>query len=74
MKFKKTKIIATLGPASNSKEMIERLIKSGVDVLRVNFSHADHKDVKRIVNDVNVIRKKIKQPCYSVSRPTRSKN
>ena len=59
MKFKKTKIIATLGPATNSKEMIERLIKSGVDVLRVNFSHADHKDVKRIVNDVNVIRKKL---------------
>ena len=59
MKFKKTKIIATLGPASNSKEMIERLIKSGVDVLRINFSHADHKDVKRIVNDVNVIRKKL---------------
>ena len=59
MKFKKTKIIATLGPATNSIEMIERLIKSGVDVLRVNFSHADHKDVKRIVNDVNVIRKKL---------------
>ena len=59
MKFKKTKIIATLGPASNSKKMIERLIKSGVDVLRVNFSHADHEDVKRIVNDVNFIRKKL---------------
>ena len=59
MKFKKTKIIATLGPATNSKEMIEKLIKSGVDVLRVNFSHSDHKDVKRIVNDVNVIRKKL---------------
>ena len=59
MKFKKTKIIATLGPATNSKEMIERLIKSGVDVLRVNFSHADHKDVERIVYNVNVIRKKL---------------
>jgi len=59
MKFKKTKIIATLGPASNSRKMIERLIKSGVDVLRVNFSHADHEDVKRIVNDVNFIRKKL---------------
>ena len=59
MKFKKTKIIATLGPASNSKKMIERLIKSGVDVLRVNFSHADHEDIKRIVNDVNFIRKKL---------------
>ena len=59
MKFKKTKIIATLGPASNYKKMIERLIKSGVDVLRVNFSHADHEDIKRIVNDVNFIRKKL---------------
>ena len=59
MKFKKTKIIATLGPASNSRKMIERLIKSGVDVLRVNFSHADHEDIKRIVNDVNFIRKKL---------------
>ena len=47
MKFKKTKIIATLGPATTSKEMIEKLVKSGVDVLRVNFSHADHKDRSR---------------------------
>ena len=59
MKFKKTKIIATLGPATSSKEMIEKLVKSGVDVLRVNFSHADHKDVKRIVKDVNEIRSRL---------------
>ena len=50
MKFKKTKIIATLGPATSSKKMIEKLVKSGVDVLRINFSHAEHYDVKRIVN------------------------
>ena len=59
MKFKKTKIIATLGPATSSKEMIEKLVKSGADVLRVNFSHADHKDVKRIVKDVNEIRSRL---------------
>ena len=59
MKFKKTKIIATLGPASSSKEMIKKLIKSGVDVLRVNFSHATHDEVERIVDDVNGIRKEL---------------
>ena len=59
MKFKKTKIIATLGPASSSKEMIKKLIKSGVDVLRINFSHATHELVERIVDDVNGLRKEL---------------
>ena len=59
MKFKKTKIIATLGPASSSKEMIKKLIKSGVDVLRVNFSHATHDEAERIVDDVNDLRKEL---------------
>ena len=59
MKFKKTKIIATLGPASSSKEMIKKLIKSGVDVLRVNFSHATHDEVERIVDYVNDLRKEL---------------
>ena len=59
MKFKKTKIIATLGPASSGKEMIKKLIKSGVDVLRVNFSHATHDEVERIVDDVNDLRKEL---------------
>ena len=59
MKFKKTKIIATLGPASSSKEMIKKLIKSGVDVLRVNFSHATHDEVEKIVENVNGLRKEL---------------
>ena len=59
MKFKKTKIIATLGPASSSKEMIKKLIKSGVDVLRVNFSHATHDEVERIVDIVTDLRNEL---------------
>ena len=59
MKFKKTKIIATLGPASSSKEMIKKLIKSGVDVLRVNFSHATHDEVEVIVDNVNDLRNEL---------------
>ena len=35
----KTKIVATIGPASNSPEMLERLIRAGVNVARLNFSH-----------------------------------
>ena len=56
MKLNKTKIIATLGPASSSKTMLSKLIVSGVDVFRVNFSHANHKDVERIVTDIKALR------------------
>ena len=55
MKLNKTKIIATLGPACSSKTMMSRLISSGVDVFRVNFSHADHKEVERIVADIRAL-------------------
>lgn len=44
-KIKKTKIVATLGPASSSKETIKDLMVNGVNVFRINFSHADHEDV-----------------------------
>ncbi|MBA3640083.1 MAG: pyruvate kinase [Acidobacteria bacterium] len=40
--MRRTKIVATLGPASSSPEMIERLIDSGVSVFRLNFSHGNH--------------------------------
>ncbi|MBU4538404.1 MAG: pyruvate kinase [Weeksellaceae bacterium] len=47
--LKKTKIIATLGPASSDKETMLQLIQAGVDVFRINFSHADYDLVKRNV-------------------------
>ena len=56
MKLNKTKIIATLGPASSSKTMMSKLIVSGVDVFRVNFSHANHEEVTRIVSDIKTLR------------------
>lgn len=43
---KKTKIVATLGPATSKKEVIREMIESGADVFRINFSHADYEDVK----------------------------
>ena len=59
MKLNKTKIIATLGPACSSKTMMSKLISSGVDVFRVNFSHADHKEVERIVADIRSLSTKL---------------
>ena len=48
-KRKKTKIEATLGPASNNEKIMEEMILSGVDVFRINFSHADHVEVKKSI-------------------------
>ncbi|MES1987862.1 MAG: pyruvate kinase, partial [Pseudomonadota bacterium] len=39
MTLRKTKIVATLGPSSNSEEMLARMIMAGVNVVRLNFSH-----------------------------------
>ncbi|WP_242203128.1 pyruvate kinase [Aestuariivivens insulae] len=47
---KKTKIVATLGPASSTKEVLKGMLEEGVDVFRINFSHADYEDVKTRIN------------------------
>jgi len=43
---KKTKIVATLGPACSTKDVLKDMIDAGVNVFRINFSHADYTDVK----------------------------
>lgn len=43
---KKTKIVATLGPATSTKEVLKGMLEEGANVFRINFSHADYKDVK----------------------------
>lgn len=47
---KKTKIVATLGPACSTKEIIKDMVDAGVNVFRINFSHADYADVKEKIN------------------------
>lgn len=47
---KKTKIVATLGPACSTREIIKDMIDAGVNVFRINFSHADYEDVKAKIN------------------------
>ena len=52
---KRTKIVATIGPASNNKQTIKQLIEAGANILRLNFSHGshdDHRKVKEIIREI----------------------
>ena len=53
--FNKTKVIATIGPASNSKEMLTKLIRAGADVFRLNFSHGSHEDHQKVIDLIGEI-------------------
>ena len=56
-KIKKTKIVATLGPASSTREVIKDMMLNGVNIFRINFSHADYEDVLeriQIIRELNV--------------------
>ena len=47
---KRTKVVATLGPATSSRKTLKKMIQEGVDVFRVNFSHANYETVKETVS------------------------
>ena len=47
--MKRTKIVATIGPSSSSKEVLRNMINSGMNVCRVNFSHGAHEDHEKVV-------------------------
>ncbi|GAB4326799.1 MAG: pyruvate kinase [Flammeovirgaceae bacterium] len=55
MNFNNTKIIATVGPASNTKEKLLELVMAGVDVFRLNFSHGSHEDHLKVINHIKDI-------------------
>ncbi len=49
------KIVSTLGPASSSEEMLKKLIKTGVDIFRLNFSHGTHEEKKELFEKIREI-------------------
>ena len=60
MQIRRTKIIATLGPATDSPEVLRALIKAGADILRINLSHGTHegqakraKQVREVARSLN---------------------
>ena len=60
--MRKTKIICTLGPSTDSPEILEAMMKSGMDVARFNFSHGTHEDHKRRLEMLKGLRKKLNIP------------
>ncbi|MEO6109748.1 MAG: pyruvate kinase [Candidatus Saccharimonadales bacterium] len=60
--FKRTKILATVGPATNDADKIEQLILSGVNGMRLNFSHGDYDERTQQINWIREASKKIGKP------------
>ncbi len=60
--MKKTKIICTLGPASESEEMLEKMLRAGMDVARLNFSHGEHESHKKMLDTFRRVRDRLGIP------------
>ena len=55
----KTKMIATIGPSSRSKETIKQMILSGVDVIRINMSHSSFEDARDVILKVRELNREL---------------
>ena len=55
----KTKIVATIGPSTSSKEMLRKIIQRGVNVCRINLSHVSHTEAKEIINNIKEVNKQL---------------
>lgn len=59
---RRTRILATLGPASSSREMIRKLFEAGADVFRVNMSHGDHADKATLIKNIRAVEEEVGRP------------
>ena len=62
LKLSKTKIIATVGPASGSREKLKQLVEAGVDIFRLNFAHGKHEWLHELVEMIRSISAELQQP------------
>ena len=60
--MKRTKIICTMGPATNDREVVRQLAMNGMDVARFNFSHGDHEEQKGRADLVKSVREELGKP------------
>ncbi len=56
--YRQTKIVATVGPASDSEEKLNQLMEAGADVFRLNFSHGDHQNKRDVIQRIRQVSKK----------------
>lgn len=59
---RKVRILATLGPASNTPEMVRQLAEAGADAFRVNMSHGTHADHKKLIETIRGLEKELERP------------
>ncbi|MSP18660.1 MAG: pyruvate kinase [Bdellovibrionales bacterium] len=59
---RRTKIVGTVGPAVDSKEWLEKLIREGMDVVRLNFSHGNHSEFSRIISEIRALEISLGRP------------
>ena len=57
--IRKTKIIATIGPSTSSKEMLRKMIQKGVNVCRLNFSHLSHPNADEIISNIKEVNQEL---------------
>jgi pyruvate kinase len=57
--IRKTKIIATIGPATSERSVLKRIIEKGVNVCRLNFSHINHEEAKEIISTIKSINQEL---------------
>jgi len=62
MRIRKTKIISTIGPASESPEVLEQMVKAGMDVARLNFSHGSFEEHERKIRRIREISERLGKP------------
>ena len=62
-KITKTKIVCTLGPSSNTESMLKKMIKAGMDVVRINFSHGSHEEHEKTIKMVRKVSEDIALLC-----------
>ena len=60
--MRRTKIVATMGPASSDPAIIARMIRAGMDVARLNFSHGTHAEHRRVIERIRAASRKAGKP------------
>ena len=60
--MRRTKIICTLGPATETRETLRRLVRAGADVFRFNMSHAKHPWVREVVRRIRSLEQELERP------------
>ena len=60
--FRRTNIVGTIGPASESEEMFSKLVEAGLNVARINFSHGGYEENKEKIETIKRVRKNLNKP------------